>query len=409
MILMDSLSQVSSGDDFAAIGEPDLDFAAVILPDDGPLTYEFNIEVRPEFDLPNWRGLSLERLEHQFSAEEIDRAVDEFFGKFSPLTPVDEPVRAGDYLVLNIVAQHDGREVSRVEEETVQVRSKLILSDATVDDFDKLVVGKSAGDRLTTEVQVSEFSDNQEMQGKTVSLTFEILDVKRVDVGDRDSVLSRLGFGSSEEVREFVKSGMESRLAYQQRQQLRKQISQLLTESANWELPPALLRRQSRRELERAVMEMRSSGLSEDEIQTRQNVLRQNVLKRTETLLKEHFILERIAEEEKVQDNPEDYDREIARIALQRNDSPRRIRARLEKSGQMDTLRNLIIEQKVIEMIEQQAKFTSAAYDSADTANHFGLEFFVGGEPGSDIPTAQYDPTANDPFLEKYGDRKERG
>jgi len=119
--------------------------------------------------------------------------------------------------------------------------------------------------------------------------------------------------------------------------------------------PQALLKRQSRREMERAVMEMRSSGFGEDEIQAQENRLRQNVLKRTENLLKEHFILERIAEQEKVEDQPEDYDREIARIAMQKNDSPRRVRARFERSGSMDTLRNMIIEQKVISLIEQHA------------------------------------------------------
>ena len=34
--------------------------------------------------------------------------------------------------------------------------------------------------------------------------------------------------------------------------------------AADWELPPDLLRRQARRELERAVLELRSSGFNED-------------------------------------------------------------------------------------------------------------------------------------------------
>ncbi len=48
---MDSLSQVSDSQDFSAISEPDLDFEQVVIPEEGDLTYEFNIEVRPEFDL----------------------------------------------------------------------------------------------------------------------------------------------------------------------------------------------------------------------------------------------------------------------------------------------------------------------------------------------------------------------
>ena len=57
---------------------------------------------------------------------------------------------------------------------------------------------------------------------------------------------------------------------------------------------------QPARELERAVMELRRSGFSEAEIRARENQLRQNSTAGTATALKEHFILERIAEEEKV-------------------------------------------------------------------------------------------------------------
>ena len=74
-ILMDSLSQVSDSQDFSAISEPDLDFEQVVIPEEGDLTYEFNIEVRPEFDLPEWKGLSLERPEREFTDEDIDNHI----------------------------------------------------------------------------------------------------------------------------------------------------------------------------------------------------------------------------------------------------------------------------------------------------------------------------------------------
>lgn len=410
MILMDSLSQVSNGNDFAAIGEPDLDFDAVNLPEHGPLTYEFNIEVRPEFDLPNWRGLELERPEHEFSETEIERAVDEFFARTTEahLVPVDAAIAADDYIVVRFKSTADGRVLAESEEETIQVRPKLVLSDAIVEDFATRVVGKRGGDKISIATRISEFAENEALQGQPIELEVEILDVKRYDRSNRQTALETFGNLSEADIRKMVLSAMQNRLGYQQRQRLRQQISRLLTESANWELPPGLLRRQSRRELERAVMEMRSSGLSENEIQARENLLRQDVLQRTETLLKEHFILERIAEEEKVTDSPADYDREIERIAAQRNESPRRIRARLEKTGQMDTLRNMIVEQKVIELIESHAKFKKVPYESADTVEVVGVEFFAAGQVEHDIPTAQHDPSAHDPFLEKYGDKKDR-
>src|SRR5579871_4370272 len=51
-LLMDSLSQVTETQNLAAISEPDFDPTAVELPDEGPMTFEFDLEVRPEFDMP---------------------------------------------------------------------------------------------------------------------------------------------------------------------------------------------------------------------------------------------------------------------------------------------------------------------------------------------------------------------
>ena len=121
--------------------------------------------------------------------------------------------------------------------------------------------------------------------------------------------------------------------------------------SANWDLPPELLKRQSRRELERAVLELRRSGFSDDQIRAHENELRQNTLSTTARALKEHFILERIAEEEKISDDPQDYENEIRLIAAQSGESVRRVRAQLEKRGLMDILRNQIIERKTIELV----------------------------------------------------------
>ena len=154
-------------------------------------------------------------------------------------------------------------------------------------------------------------------------------------------------------------------MEYEQHRRAREQITAALTVAANWELPPELLQRQSRRELQRAVMELQRSGFSDEEIQAHENALRQNSMASTARALKEHFILERIAEDEEIDADEQDYEAEIALIAAQSDESPRRVRARLEKAGSMDVLRNQIIERKVIELILAHATFKEVPYELA--------------------------------------------
>ncbi len=390
-LLMDSLTQIQESSDFSAISEPDLDYQLVNIPDEGDLTYEFNIEVRPEFDLPEWRNLNLTRPEHDFTDSEVQAEMDRFGKLFGDLAPVDEPAEYNDLVICNLISRYEGKQVAEDTEVSVYVRKTLSLSDATIEGLDTLLVGAKSGDKRTIQVNINEFSDNEELRGKSVEVEFEILDVKRIEALNADQLAKKIGFASGEEVIDFFRNRLVQSLQYDQRQSIRNQISDQLTAEANWELPPDLLRRQSKREIERATMEMRRSSIPEYEVIARVNAMRKNILERTERLLKEHFILEKIAEDQKTDAEPGDYEAEIMRIAAQQNESPRRVRARLEREGQLDALRNMIIEQKVIDMIIENAKLSATKYEVPDeTETTYAVKFFAAGYR-HEIPEAKYD------------------
>lgn len=397
-LIMDSLTQIGDEQDYSAISEPDFDFELVNIPDEGDMTYEFDVEVRPEFDLPNWKCLKLERPEHDFSGEDIESQIERFGRQFSDVVPVEEPVQDEDLIVCDVTCRSGDDVVSQANEQQITVRPTLSLSDATIEDFDKLVKGATADDVKKVKVEVSEYSDNEELKGKEVEVEFKILDVKRMESKSVGEIAEKLGIESEGELKDLIKDSLENQLNYAQREKIREQISESLTESATWELPPDLLRRQSKRELERNVMELRSSGFSEEQIVARENGLRKNILEKTERLLKEHFILEKISEVEKVEDEPVDYDLEIARLAAQQNDSPRRIRARIERSGQMDALRNMIIERKVIDMITEHAEFKAIPFEFDKKETTSAINFFVAGD-FEEIPEAKYDDATQQPPL----------
>jgi trigger factor len=136
------------------------------------------------------------------------------------------------------------------------------------------------------------------------------------------------------------------------------------------------------------------------------NDLQQNALASTAKALKEHFILERIAEDEKLEAQPDDYDAEVELIAEQSDESPRRVRARLEKRGLMDTLRNQIIERKAIELIQSQAEFKDVPHKPAQE-EVVAVNYALAGAASADIPEAKFMEAAPTPGSPKLPDDKE--
>ena len=397
-LLMDSLEQISESHDLSPISEPDFDPTAVDVPDAGAMIFEFEIEVRPEFDLPNWKGLTIERPAREFTDKDIDRQMKEVLAKHGRLVPHDGPAETGDYLTLNITFKDGENVISSVNEEVIRIRRTLSFRDGNVEGYDKLMKGVQAGEKRIGKAKLSADAPNEALRGKMITAEFEVLEVKKLELPElTKSFLEEFGgFDSPGDLRDAVKESLERRLEYEQQKRARQQILAALTVAANWDLPPALLKRQSQRELERAVLELQRSGFDDNQIRLHENELRQNSRVNTARALKEHFILERIAEEQKIEDEPADYDTEIALIAQQSGESPRRVRAQLEKRNLMDTLRNQIIERKVIELIMEHGTFKDVPYElEGDDAE--AVDQTAGGEE-VEIPEAHAQEAGEAPY-----------
>jgi trigger factor len=391
-LLVDSMSQLSDDHKLTPISEPDFDPTSIVVPDDGPMTFEFDIEVRPEFDLPKWKGLSIDRPKREFTDADIDNELQKLLARHGKLVPHDGPAKVGDYITASVEFKEGDEVVSKLDEQSIRIRPVLSFRDGKVEGFDKVMKGVKAGDTRTGDAKLSEDAPNEALRGKTLKAEFKVHDVKTLELPEMTpAFLDELGgFENEEALRSAVRSSLERRLSYEQQQRARQQVLASLTVAANWDLPPGLLKRQADRELQRSVLELRRSGFGEEDIRAHINEIMQNSQASTARSLKEHFILERIAEELKVEDTPEDYETEIELIAAQSGESVRRVRAHLEKRGLMDTLRNQIIERKVIEMILADAKFKDVPYElEAPEAEAIDEAAGGEGEPAADSATQE--------------------
>ncbi|MBN1588893.1 MAG: trigger factor [Pirellulales bacterium] len=388
-LLMDAIAQASDDEDLSAISEPDIDIDAIKLPNEGPMTFEFDVEVRPEFDVPQWKGLAIKKPVREFTAKDVDVQLERVLSRYGRLLVKDGPAESGDYVTVNLTFADGDQVLSTAEEEVIRIRPTLSFRDGNITKFDKLMVGVVAGETRQGEAELSSDAPNILLRGKKVKASFEVLEVKQLDLPElTPEFLKSIGGVESEaDLRDLIKDNLDRQLEYQQHQEAREQVTAALTEAADWDLPPDLLKRQNQRELHRAVLELQRSGFSEEEIRKHENELRQHSMESTARALKEHFILERIAEDQEIEADEADYDAEIALIAAQTNESARRVRARLEKGDMMDALHNQIIERKVIDLILASAVFQEVPYEF-ETSETEAIDQAAGGHE-DDIPKAK--------------------
>jgi trigger factor len=366
-VLLASLEQLADEHDIAPLAPPDLDPFQVALPKEGPLVYEFDVEVRPEFDLPNYRGLKLKRPIKEYGAEDVENEKRRLLAPYAQVVPKPEgKAQVGDIIISDVTVRDGERVLNEMKEYRVRVDPKLAFKDGVAEHFGEQVKGASAGDKRVVDIDLSTAVGDESLRGKRVRAEFAVQDVKTLRMPElTHEFLHNFGVHSAEQFDELIHVLLKRRLEYLQRQSARQQVANHIAATQQWELPRDLLIRQARKALGRRVMEMQSEGISEEEIRSRQRVLEQDVLQTTELSLKEHFVLQKIAEAEKIDVDETDIDDEIERMAEQNDESPRRVRARLEKEDLLEALAAEIIERKALDLILDSAEYEDVPLDQA--------------------------------------------
>jgi len=357
-LLVGSLEQLAEDHDLEPINEPNLDVDMIEIPEEGDFEYEFDVEVRPEFDLPDYKGLTIDRPVQEVTDEDVDAYLQQFLLQYAHFHDHDGPAETGDTVVVDLAFTHGGETVRTIEEAMLELRSLLRFQDAELEGFDELMAGVAAGEERTGEITVAAEADNVAMRGETLGVTFSVTAVKKTHLPELDAeFLDRLGVEDEDALKDALRGTLERQAEFGQRQNTRSQVLERITESADWDLPEELVTKQTENALRREILEMQQAGFTPQEIQARENEIRQHAISTTRQAIKEHFVLDRIAEEEELEVDGSDLDTEIQLMAMQSGENPRRLRARLIKSGMIENLEAQVRERKSIEVILEHAEF----------------------------------------------------
>lgn len=370
-LLMASLEQLADEQQISPLAPPELDPDTIVVPESGPFVYEFSIEVRPEFDLPPYKGLKLRRPTHTFTDADVaktSKRLLEPYGKMIP-KPGDNPAaELDDLVVADVTIVRDGKDLNTIEDVTVKVEKQLALADGVAEEFGKQIGGAKAGETRTVDITLSQEIANEAFRGQKVQAAFKVKAVKVIEQPElTPEILAAFGVRSADQFQELVRSRLDRQLEYVQRQKARTEVLQTLAANAKWDLPQDLLRRQARRTMARRVMEMRQSGMTDEQIAGRQRVLQNDVIRTTAAALKEHFVLQKIAELEKIEIEDVDIDNEIEAIAERSGESYRKVKARMEKEDLIEALATELLERKALDLVLTEATYEDYEMNPTET------------------------------------------
>ena len=131
---MSSLEQIDKDYKLEPIIQPQLDIEAIEIPDNGPMSFEMDVEVRPQFDLPNYKGLKVKRPVAELTEKDVDDQLNRFLeGRGTIVPKLEGNAELGDYVTADLTfLGPDGEPLDEVKEIQFRLQPELRFQDGTI-------------------------------------------------------------------------------------------------------------------------------------------------------------------------------------------------------------------------------------------------------------------------------------
>jgi trigger factor len=324
--------------------------------DGEPLRFKATFEVMPEIKVEGYKELRADRPAVSVTDEEVEESLKGIQEQRATFTPIEgRSLADGDFAQVSLDGKPKDGEGKPVHMDDILVE---IAGKSTMPEFTENLRGASAGDERTFDVLYpADFSD-QRLAGKTLTYTVKVQGVKQKSLPEmNDAFAKELGeFANLDEVRKKLREGMEAeRKQAAERESKEKLVTELIKRN-DLEMPEALVERQIDLRLERGLRALAAQGMkSEDMKKMDINRLRAGQREQAVQELKAAMLLEKIADQEKIEVGDEEINREVEALAEQSKQPVESIRARLTQEGVLDRIRNRIRNEKTLDYLYHQS------------------------------------------------------
>jgi len=336
----------------------------VKLPDDGPLTFSCEVEIRPEFELPPIEGIPLEKPVFTITDEDVDNQFNRFRVSRGTYEVVHEEgaVQNDDMLYVDLKMSCEGAVLK--QQQMIRMASRgQVIDGVTLEKLGETLAGAKVGETRSISGRIPEDYIKAEFRAKQADFELKIREIQRLKLPElNDEFFKGMGFESEQDFRDYIRKDLDSRLDEQVRHAMATQVYKYLEDKTSFELPPRLSERQADRVLIRHMVELYRQGVPQAEVEKRMDEIKTSSRELAAREMKRFFIMEKLTEQfEDIEVSEGEINNLIATIAYRQGRRFDRVRDELAKEGGLTNLYLQIRDEKLIDRLIKQAQVTEKA------------------------------------------------
>ena len=327
------------------------------------------VDVRPEFQLPEYNGLKTEVAPTEASDEEVDRVIEAMRSDRAEFKVTERAAAKGDYVKLSYAGKVDGQPVSalvpdkQIYGEVPQTWEEVEGEhEGVIPGLGKHLAGLKAGDKKDIEITFpAEFAAAPALAGKHAVYAVEVQEIRERVLPPLDEAFFKANQADDlDGLKASVRNNLKMQKEYQNRSEQRRQVSDALLEKIDFAAPESLVESETQGVLRQFIEENMRRGVPQEQFEKDKQELVENARKAATRRVKLQLILAKIAEAEKIQVGEQDINNFIYREAMRTNEKPDKLVKELSKNR--DALRSVqqsIIFDKAVDFLVSKATVTT--------------------------------------------------
>lgn len=332
-----------------------------------PAEISFVIDIRPDFEMPEYKGLSAKVGSTEVGDEEIDQMIENIRRERAEFKPVERASQDGDYVKFSLEGTVDGTPIIELAPDRPifgkmpQTWEEVGSEDSLIPGLAKHLGGLSKDE--TTEVEI-DFPDDfsvEALQGKKAKYAIALQEVRERELPELDEAFFKAQqVESLDDLKKRISESLKMRKEAENRNEIRRQVSEELAGKVDFPIPESLIESETQNILRQVVEQNVKNGVPQEELEKNKEDLFTNSRKAAIGRAKLQLILARVAETEEIKPEDRDLQQVIYQEAMRANMKPEKYAKELSRDrGRIDSIQQAVVFDKTLDFLVDQATVTS--------------------------------------------------
>lgn len=311
-----------------------------------PFIFTAEVALKPDVTLGQYKGVEVPAADTAVTDEEVDADLNQQRENNSRMVTVDRAVEDGDIAVIDYEGSVDGVAFEGGKGENY---SLAIGSHSFIDNFEKQLIGKKAGEEVDVNVTFPEEYHAKELAGKPALFKVSVKEVKEKQLPELDDEFASevSDFETLAEYKEDIRKKLGEKKEEDAKRAKEDAAVEAVIAQAQMEIPDAMVETQQRQMLDDFAQRLQMQGMSLDLYcqytgQTQASMLesvKPQALKRIQSRL----VLEAVAAAEGIVASEEDYENEVKRMADNYKMEADKVKEIMGESGKKQIMEDLAV------------------------------------------------------------------